>query len=314
MFRFISDFLNIKFKKNKICICGAMPGNAEGKFWGDWHYAMAMKREFELRGYQATVLNAEDWYQDNDAKWMIILRGKKSFDVDKKIAGKKYILWVISHPSDITVEECNTYDYVFFASNKLYRIYKDIIKPKSEVLLQCAETDAMKYSDISAKKYELLFIGNSRGVYRRILDDVNPPEYSLTIYGRHWNRFPVYCYVAEKYMPREYVGQAYHDAKIVLNDHWDDMLEYGIVSNRVFDALAAEAFVISDYMPEIEELFGNHVITYTSKEELRSKIRYYMEHDTERAQHAREGRNIVLSKHSFGDRVSTIIDRMHKMK
>ena len=303
-----------RFKQDKICICGAMPGNAEGKFWGDWHYALSMKREFELRGYQTIILSSEEWYQENDAKWMIILRGKKTFDVDKKQIGKKYILWAISHPSSITAEECNAYDYVFFASNKLHEIFKNIIKPESEVLLQCADTEIMKCVDTFDKKYDLLFIGNSRGVYRKILEDVTPPDYPLTIYGRHWDRFPVSCYVAGRYMPRENVGQAYHDAKIVLNDHWEDMLEYGVVSNRIFDALAAKAFVISDYMPEIEELFGEHVITYTTKEELRFKIRYYMEHDSERAYHACEGYNLVLLNHSFKNRISIIIDRMHNIK
>ena len=76
-------------------------------------------------------------------------------------------------------------------------------------------------------------------------------------------------------MPNDQVGQAYRDAKIVLNDHWDDMKETGIVSNRLFDALAAEAFIISDEMPEIEEIFEGTVVTYKDCKDLKEKVDYY---------------------------------------
>ena len=96
-------------------------------------------------------------------------------------------------------------------------------------------------------------MGNSRQVYRKILKDLLPTDYKLTVIGRHWENYPVQEYVVQPYISNEEVGQAYYDATILLNDHWDDMKEQGVISNRIFDALAAGAFVISDYMDEIEE-------------------------------------------------------------
>lgn len=43
-------------------------------------------------------------------------------------------------------------------------------------------------------------------------------KHKLTVYGDGWDEFPVKDYVEAKYMPNEQVGQAYHDAKILLNE------------------------------------------------------------------------------------------------
>ncbi len=150
------------------------------------------------------------------------------------------------------------------------------------------------------KKYDLLFIGNSRRVYRQIVQDALTLDYPLTIYGRHWEAFEeAQKCVREPYMPNDQVGQAYRDAKIVLNDHWDDMKETGIVSNRLFDALAAEAFIISDEMPEIAEIFEGTVVTYKDCKDLKEKVDYYMEHPKEAEKLAERGHQLVLEKHTF---------------
>lgn len=115
-------------------------------------------------------------------------------------------------------------------------------------------------------------------------------------------------------MPNEQVGQAYHDAKIVLNDHWDDMRETGIVSNRLFDALAADAFVISDDMPEIEELFDGTVVTYKDRGDLEEKVDYYMKHPDEAEALARRGQKLVLEMHTFANRMDTLVEKLESMK
>lgn len=103
------------------------------------------------------------------------------------------------------------------------------------------------------------------------------------------------------------LGQAYRDAKIVLNDHWDDMKETGIVSNRLFDALAAEAFIISDEMPEIEEIFEGTVVTYKDCKDLKEKVDYYMEHPKEAEKLAERGHQLVLEKHTFAKRMDKLV-------
>lgn len=298
--------------EKEIDICGAMPDDETKKSWGDLHFAIALKKEFEKRGYKANILNYEQWQVHSSAKFTLVLRGVKPF-FPRPLPGKKFIMWNISHPDDISIEEYNLYDYVFFASEKLRQKYIDRIIPSAGLLLQCTDPDVMCARNLDRKEYDLLFVGNSRGVFRSILKDLLPTAYDLTVYGDGWDGFPVQPYVKANYLDNELVGQAYHDAKILLNDHWDDMRKTGIVSNRIFDALAVGAFVISDYLPEIDELFDGAVVMYHGKEDLAQKIEYYLSHEELRNQLAERGKQIVLPHHTFRDRVNRLLEVMEAM-
>lgn len=293
----------------KVDICIAMPDLAQNSFWGDWYYAQAMKRAFDDAGYQVNVLPVQNWYERSTAKYVIVLRGLKKYDGIRK-PGKKYLMWNISHPDMVSLPEYNSYDHVFFASKKMYREYKDKLKCPSSILYQCAETDLMSGNYPDDKPYELLFIGNSRGVYRKIIRDLLPTKHELFIFGSEWEKFPANKYVVSEVVKRDLVGQTYHSAKIVLNDHWDDMRENGIISNRIFDALAAGAFVISDDNPEIKTIFGNSVATYKTREELANIIEHYLSNDVEREKLAAEGKAEVLEKHGFRQRIEAICSVM----
>ncbi|MBE5925421.1 MAG: glycosyltransferase [Lachnospiraceae bacterium] len=291
----------------RIDIFGAMPDDETKKYWGDQHFAVAMKKEFEKLGYKANVVPRDKWFDRSDAKYTIVLRGTKPYYPSVN-EGRKYIMWNISHPDELTIDEYNLYDYVFFASERMKNEIGPQITCDSGVLLQCVDDEVMNYEDKDEKEYELLFVGNSRLMFRRILKDLLPTEHKLSVYGREWEEFPVNEYVVSDYIDNDKVGQAYHDAKILLNDHWDDMRHFGIISNRVFDALAVGAFVISDYLPEIEEVFDGAVETYKTKEELKEKIDYYLSNDETREKHAVKGRQIVLEKHTFAVRCKDIVD------
>ena len=317
----MSDMISILQENNRyipddktVDICGSMPGDESKKLWGDQHYAEAVKKYFEKSGYKANIVSYDRWLDRSRAKFVIVLRGLYAY-YPPVTDGRKFIMWNISHSNDISIGEYNLYDHVFFASERLKKNVGEKIRPGSGALLQCTDEEVMTYrEDPDSPGYELLFIGNSRGFFRPILKDLLPTEYKLTVYGSDWDNFPVRKYVVQKYMDNEKIGQAYHDAKILLNDHWDDMRENGLISNRIFDALAAQAFVISDYMPEIDEIFSGAVVTYRSKEDLKEKIDYYMAHPEERKTRAERGQAIVLKDHTFRQRVQTIVEVMENLK
>lgn len=301
----------------EIDICGAMPEDETKKFWGDWHYAAALQTALEQRGYKVNVLTREHWYDTTFAATVLVLRGVKKY-YPSAAGESKFIMWNISHPDAVSVEEYNMYDYVFFASDKLHQKLAAEIKPQSGVLLQCVDPSVMSKVEDNIedgkellqgeKGPELLFVGNSRHVYRQILKDLLPTKHELHVYGRHWEEFPVQEYVVEDYLDNAKVGQAYHGAEILLNDHWADMRENGIISNRIFDALAAGGFVISDDMPEIQALFQGAVVTYQNREDLAEKIDYYLSHKEERRRKAGQGQEIVLKAHTFANRAEQIAE------
>jgi hypothetical protein len=77
--------------------------------------------------------------------------------------------------------------------------------------------------------HELLFVANSRGVRRHIIDDLLPIDHELAVYGKAWTPERLdQQYVAGEHIPNDQLGGYYASADIVLNDHWPDMQTRGV--------------------------------------------------------------------------------------
>ncbi len=140
---------------------------------------------------------------------------------------------------------------------------------------------------------DILFVGSNwhdRTSLRFALES----GFAVAVYGYNWeNIVPPAMYKAP-YIANTDLNRYYSSAKIVLNDHRPDMKALGFVNNRIYDATAAGALVISDYMPEIEAAYGNAVPMYKNKEELARLLDYYLTHEDERAALASKARQITL--------------------
>ena len=94
--------------------------------------------------------------------------------------------------------------------------------------------------------------------------------------------------------------------QILLNDHWDTMRAWGFVSNRLFDALACAAPVVSDFLPEIRDLFGEAVGTYTEPTGLRTWIEAALADPAAARGRSEVGRARILAGHTFDHRARTL--------
>lgn len=142
---------------------------------------------------------------------------------------------------------------------------------------------------------DILFVGSNwhdRTSLRYALES----GFDVAVYGYNWGGVvPEEMYKAP-YIANNDLNRYYSSAKIVLNDHRPDMKEAGFVNNRIYDATAAGAMVISDYMPEIVAAYGDTVPMYKTKEELAALLTYYLTHDEERLEKARQAREITLKE------------------
>lgn len=75
---------------------------------------------------------------------------------------------------------------------------------------------------------------------------------------------------------------------------------------RIFDLMGAGGFVISNYQAEIPEMFipDEDIVLYDSIPDLLDKIGYYLEHDEERKQIAKNGHEKVKMCHSYDVRLA----------
>lgn len=85
-----------------------------------------------------------------------------------------------------------------------------------------------------------------------------------------------------------------------------------IVTMRVFDILACGAFVIAENNPALEELFdiGAEVESFSTHGELVSKIGFYLAHPAKAAAIADRGKQAVLTRHTIGHRVETMLSAL----
>jgi spore maturation protein CgeB len=99
----------------------------------------------------------------------------------------------------------------------------------------------------------------------------------------------------------------YAAADIVLNDHWVESVEAGMINNRLYDALAAGAFVISDPVPGLDEEFDGGVVTYTDPAGLALTVERYLADPAARRRVAERGRRAVLERHTVSHRADELL-------
>jgi len=245
------------------------PAPARSSIWGDTHYADGLADA--LRGLgQEVVIDRQETFERPTVRHddvALVLRGPEPA---RPAPEHPTLAWVISRPDTVDGEELAGYDAVFAASpgwaERRSREWGVAIEP----LLQA--TDPARFSPASATPDtgpEALFVGNTRGEFRPIVRDAIASGLDVTIYGTGWARFLPAEQIAGTYLDNTLLSAAYRSAGIVLNDHFDDMRRDGFISNRIFDALASGARVISDDVDGLDELFGGAVQVYRTPEELR---------------------------------------------
>jgi glycosyltransferase involved in cell wall biosynthesis len=288
------------------CINICAPNWGVARSWGDLHFARALQQELHRHGRPCAIHTIDQWADSRSRRFDVVLHLKGLTDYEPNPA-QVNLLWSISHPEKLTVEECERSDLVLVASESFAAALRDRVSVPVEVLEQATDPAVFFPQGDPAHARELVFVGNSRKVMRRILDDLLPTDRDLAVWGGDWDGLIDARHVAGTYLPNDEVRRAYSSAAIVLNDHWDDMREHGFASNRLYDAVACGALVLSDRLDGLEERFGGAVVTYETTEELRAKVEHFIAHPGERAERGAAGRRLVLARHTFAHRVEALM-------
>ena len=115
--------------------------------------------------------------------------------------------------------------------------------------------------------------------------------------------------VRARSVPNDALAAAYASAGVVLNDHHEEMRRDGFLSNRLFDAVASGARVITDPVDGLAELFGPSVQPYTSVDDLR-RLATLADPDAVFGDLAarREAAERVRTEHSFAARAARLVE------
>ncbi len=81
------------------------------------------------------------------------------------------------------------------------------------------------------------------------------------------------------------------------------------LSQRIWDVLGCEGFLLSNYQAEIPEYFelGKDLDCYENRTELKEKIKYYLQNEDARMEIAKHGYETVKAKHTCKHRVAEML-------
>lgn len=302
----VRDHLLRWVEADRYAILVGAPDWEQALSWGDYHFARGLQRQFEARGHPTRIHLLDEWGRSPSARADVAIHLHGLSD-HRPRPSQFNILWVISHPERVTAAMCDRYDLVFVASTAFASRLAAQARVPVKPLHQATDPERF-YPATGGPAHELLMVANTRGVRRSIIDDLTPTVHHLAIYGHGWTPdFVDPIYVRAEHIPNRDLHRYYSAAGIVLNDHWPEMRATGFLSNRLYDALASGAFVVSDAAAGIEDEFEGAVVTYSDPEELRRIVDAYLADPAGRRALADRGREVVVARHTFAHRVDQIL-------
>ena len=278
--------------KNVITINNPAPNSIDKLWWGDYWLGLDLAQGLKHDGHYIKI-NYYDIKQLNlSSDINIVIRGiNRSFCIDSK---RLNILYLISHPDDVSLKEVIQYDIVIVASKRKCQYFKKQ-GIRAYYLPQFTNPERFFYEQDSAFKTKILFVGNAYGGMRPAVDYATKNNLPISVFGKFWDKYlSDRKYIKGEYIDNNDLHKYYSNADIVLNDTNDNMKQEGFVSNRIHDASACKSFVISDYLPEIEEIYGDSIPMFRTETEFCQIVEYYLNHPEERRQKAEQAYKITL--------------------
>ncbi|OGY79334.1 MAG: hypothetical protein A3B74_00615 [Candidatus Kerfeldbacteria bacterium RIFCSPHIGHO2_02_FULL_42_14] len=102
-------------------------------------------------------------------------------------------------------------------------------------------------------------------------------------------------------------------SRIVINRHIGAAQNYAN-NMRLYESTGMGALLITDMKDNLNHLFhiGKEIIAYSDVEDLVDKIRYYLEHEKERAEIAQAGQQRTLQEHTYENRMKELLTILAK--
>ncbi len=281
---------------------------------GEKYLAEDIAFMMQKSGYEVKLYALEDTYSNRDFKegYEFYMRFFPElqlpsyhhyFDKDR--------IAVLFETIPYTLDEVKNADIVLTGSLKKNREYREQ-GINSHFIPQFTRTDKFYFAPKENLKTKVLFIGNRwpdtetrKSVAYALKNNID-----VDVYGAGWNEI-LTGDKAKLYKGAQVLGDElkyyYSSADIVLNDTREDMAKAGFISNRIFDVTACGGFVISDYISEIAEIYGDSVPMYKNSAEFKALIDYYLAHPEERKEKAARAQKITLERFSAEAVIKQII-------
>jgi len=294
--------------KYRIAIKIPVPNMEVAANWGDYHFGLALARAIRKLGHFVRIDLLPNWYDipEFTDEVVIVLRGLNRY---KPKSSHINLMWNISHPNEITYDEYEEYDHVFVASIPYSIHLKAIVKTSVTSLLQCTDPQLFFPSPNENNIYdEVLFIGNSRKKYRKAVQFAIESDMPIKVCGNNWENIIDPKFLKSDFIENNKLRHYYSNCGVLLNDHWHDMAELGFISNRIFDAAACGACIVTDYVDGIEQIFHDTIPVYSDIDNFKAIISELLKNPKKRSEIGEKLFQQVNLNHTFDKRAGEILN------
>lgn len=295
--------------KTKICIKNPAPDSIDKLWWGDYWLGLDLASSLREENYDIRVDYHEQFNFEEDEDINIVIRGLHPCNSLNKT--KLNIMYMISCSNKITQQELNQYDIIIVGSLKYQQ---KLCKKRKHTYYLPQFTNIKRFYPEKNEKYknQILYVGNAYAGMRPAVQFAVSNDIPISVYGKFWEDKIDNKLIKGQYIDNNELHKYYSNATIVLNDTQVVMKENGFISNRIYDVTACKGFLISDYLPEIEEVYGDSIPMYRNEEEFKNLINYYLAHPEERTAKAEKAYNITINNYTssiFARKLNTLIEQ-----
>jgi len=222
---------------------------------------------------------------------------------------------------------CRYYDYVFTHERGCVDFYRSLGAASVHYLPLCVNP-RMFYPRRTGPQYQydVVFIGNAFFNRTKLFDRLASflSKQKTFIAGGFWERLTTYdklapC-ISSGFIAPEETANYYSGAKLVINIHrpWEAgqdnrnsfQLPSRSINPRTYEISACGTMQLTDVREDLSNYYrpGYDLETFSSAEELKAKIEYYLKHDKERRQFAIRALHTTLKNHTFITRLPKLLD------
>lgn len=240
--------------------------------------------------------------------------------MELKKNGNKIAGWWTMTTNWINIEERERtlYDAFFFFSEDFVPMAKDmgfnafyLPHAVNDYVFKLVELTQDEANSLSC---DLVFVGAWQRPRQSVIEAISSLDINMRIYGPKWTKNSLFNPVILRaikglWLYDDQLIKQYRAAKIVLNiNSWFTKKTHGI-NQRIFDVPACGAFLLTDYVKEIEAFFklGEEIETYKTKEELTDKVNFYLRHDALRGKIAIKGYEKSKTLPTWRDRAKEMV-------
>jgi len=173
-------------------------------------------------------------------------------------------------------------DYVFTVDKEAVNRYRELGGVAMHLLVT-SNPSVFRRLEAHEKTFDASFVGIDYSDRRNLIEELRSNGIEVRTFGKGWSR---------GHIPLDEMIRVYNSSKINISLMRSYAVETGVqMKCKIFDICMCGGFMLSEYVPGIEEHFeiDKEIVCFKDMEDAVEKIRYYLSHETERQEIAQAG-------------------------